>query len=126
MQIVDPYKGAAELAHLWRRHSFAKDPWQLRWKPVCASTEIDLSRWLKENPLNNQSNSPRAIISASQRFGRGQFSRTWIAPKGGVWLSAVLPGDNSLKSNRLFGLAVAVAMAGISGSSKSTACMVFS
>ena len=110
MHIVDRSRGAGGLVHLLRRTPSVKQSWQLRWKPVCASTETDLSRWLQQYPLNNQRSISRAIISASQRFGRGQFSRTWTAPKGGVWLSAALPGDDLLKSQRLFGLAVAVAL----------------
>ena len=109
MQIVDPYKGAAQLAHLWRRNSIAKKPWQLRWKPVCASTEIELSSWLREKPFKGLT--PRAFFAARQTSGKGQYGRHWHSPVGGVWISAAIPISDKTKSPGLLGLAVAVALA---------------
>ena len=82
--------------------------WQLRWKPVCSSTEIELSKWLREKPL--VSHSPRAIISSRQNFGRGQRGKVWVAPVGGVWLSAAFPYFGDRKSVASFGLAVALSL----------------
>ena len=48
MGIVDTFTGAGAIAQKWQSLSLGKRPWQLRWKPVCASTETALSRWLKE------------------------------------------------------------------------------
>ena len=51
MRTVDVSKGAGEVAHYWRMKSVGEIPWELRSKPVCASTEIELSNWLLEKPL---------------------------------------------------------------------------
>ena len=88
-------------------------PWRLRTLPVCASTEIELDRWLQQlapepdDPLPG----PVAVIARRQRFGRGQQGRHWSSPAGGVWLSAALPwpGDPALAAAP--GLAVAVGLA---------------
>ena len=87
MKKVQSFRGAAGVAYKWRVKSFGKRPWNLRWKPVCASTERDLSEWLKEKPL--KSHFPRAVIAARQTAGVGQRGRIWQAPIGGVWISAV-------------------------------------
>ena len=108
MRIVESYSGGAAVAHLLRTHSQFRRPWQLRWKPVCASTENDLSDWLIEKPFNEEL--PRALIAARQTHGIGQRGRTWHAPLGGVWISAAIPLFGQ-KSAGLLGLAVAVAMA---------------
>tara|TARA_Y100001968_G_C19408748_1_gene745160 strand:- start:194 stop:982 length:789 start_codon:yes stop_codon:yes gene_type:complete len=89
--------------------SSARTPWQLRWKPVCASTEIELARWLEEKP--SLANYPRAIIAARQNNGKGQRGRYWESPIGGVWLSASLPCVTENKSAGLLGLAMALSLA---------------
>ncbi len=83
--------------------------WHLRLKRVCASTEIDLSRWLEEKPFFYGIS--RAVLADRQTFGRGQHDRVWESPIGGVWLSAAIPFDIPIKSSGLFGLAVAVSVA---------------
>ena len=90
---------------------FSSDHWDLRWVPVCSSTEILLKQWLVQAQTLQR---PRAVIARRQRRGVGQRGRIWLAPKGGVWLSAALPvsaGDASPTGVGLFGLAVALAMA---------------
>ena len=109
MQIVDSFRGAAHVAHSLRRNSLNKKPWQLRWKPVCASTERELTNWLKEKPLIGSI--PRAFFAARQTHGTGQRGRIWQSPIGGVWISAALPITKDTKSSGLLGLAVAVALA---------------
>ncbi len=106
------YKGAAFVAYYLKKNS-AKKNWQLRWKPVCSSTETDLSKWLdKKSMIDDQ---PRAYIAARQSHGRGQYGRRWDSPAGGVWLSAAMPLECSKNSTNLFGLAVAVAIANTLG-----------
>ncbi len=102
------FKGAAFAAYYLQKKP-AKQNWQLRWKPVCASTETDLSRWLRKEPIVNVY--PRAFLAARQSHGRGQYGRKWDSPLGGVWLSAAMPLKCSKESTNLFGLAVAVALA---------------
>ncbi len=89
-------------------HSSSKS-WRIFLIPICASTEIELSKWIAEKPL--QKNQPIAIFSSCQRFGQGQAGRTWYAPKGGVWVSAAIKREGpSANNSQLYGLAVALAL----------------
>ncbi|AAP99475.1 MULTISPECIES: biotin--[acetyl-CoA-carboxylase] ligase [Prochlorococcus] len=108
MQNSLPWTGAAPITCLIKRSEVLKKSWVLRWKPVCGSTDIELSRWLKQKPLSV--NNPRAFLTGRQSHGRGQRGRIWDSPLGGVWLSAAMTCDVSVKSAGLFGLAVAVAL----------------
>ncbi len=87
--------------------------WRLRSLPVCASTEIELDRWLHrltpdpDDPLPG----PLAVIARRQRFGRGQQGRHWRSLAGGVWLSAALPWSGDPAVAAAPGLAVAVGLA---------------
>jgi BirA family transcriptional regulator, biotin operon repressor / biotin---[acetyl-CoA-carboxylase] ligase len=85
-------------------------PWQLRRLPVCASTELELERWLQRRgggPMAGQP--PLAVIARRQRHGVGQRGRPWQSPAGGVWLSAALPWPE--RSAVALGLAVVVGLA---------------
>tara|TARA_B100001113_G_scaffold314883_1_gene280738 strand:+ start:79 stop:852 length:774 start_codon:yes stop_codon:yes gene_type:complete len=83
--------------------------WRLRLKHICASTEIELSNWIAENPVKK--NQPKAIFSSSQNFGQGQVGRIWHAPKGGIWVSAAIKKEGCCENNsQIFGLAVALAL----------------
>ena len=83
--------------------------WRLILKPICASTEIELSNWIAKKPVKQ--NQPIAIFSSCQRFGQGQAGRIWHAPKGGVWVSAAIKREDSGENNsQLYGLAVALAL----------------
>ncbi len=87
----------------------SRHQWQLRHLAVCASTETELTRWLHNQPwLARQ---PRVVLAHHQRFAHGQYGRTWMAPPGGVWLSAALPWPQGERSTGLFGLTVALAIA---------------
>ena len=83
--------------------------WRLMLKTICASTEIELSKWIAEKPVRK--NQPIAIFSSCQRFGQGQAGRIWHAPKGGVWVSAAIKRECRCENNsQLYGLAVALAL----------------
>ena len=83
--------------------------WRLKWKPICASTEIELSHWIENKPVKK--NQPKAIFASSQKFGKGQLDRNWYSPKGGVWVSAAIKSEEQYEKNyQLFGLAVALAL----------------
>ena len=83
--------------------------WRLILKPICASTEIELSNWIAEKPVKQ--NQLIAVFSSCQRFGQGQAGRIWHAPKGGVWVSAAIKREGSWENNsQLYGLAVALAL----------------
>jgi len=73
--------------------AIASAPWRLRALPVCASTEIELDRWLEQLLPGREDRlpGPLAVIARRQRYGRGQRGRRWCSPAGGVWLSAALP-----------------------------------
>tara|TARA_B100000131_G_C17995139_1_gene564198 strand:+ start:162 stop:920 length:759 start_codon:yes stop_codon:yes gene_type:complete len=103
-----PSTGAALVASALKAHN-SSQAWNIRYKPVCASTEILLSQWLEDKPLINDY--ARVVLAARQRFGKGQYERKWSSPKGGIWLSAALPFSFPVRSSGLFGLAVAVAVA---------------
>ena len=110
MHTFEPWTGAAAVARLWRTQSCgANRPWQLRWQPVCASTELGMSAWLQQQPLS--ANQPRALFADRQTHGRGQLGRIWQAPIGGVWISAAFPWSQANRSAGILGLAVAVALA---------------
>lgn len=91
----------------------AAEHWRLRALPVCASTELELDRWLQRlvpgphDPLPG----PLAVIARRQRFGRGQQGRLWSSPAGGVWLSAALPWPADAAAAAAPGLAAAVGLA---------------
>jgi len=109
MQMLDRRRGSGSIAHFWRSNGcIFSHPWQLKWKPVCGSTELDLSRWLREKPL--LSGCPRAIFSARQKYAFGQRGKPWQSPIGGVWVSAALPWQKSTSTPELLGIAVALAL----------------
>ena len=66
-------------------------PWRLRYLPLCASTELELSRWLKQGD-----EPPLAVVARRQRHGVGQHGRQWQSPAGGLWLSAAIPWQQPL------------------------------
>lgn len=104
-------RGALAQLHYRRVSPVRAEGWQLRWVPVCGSTELLLKQWLLQDPFLQR---PRAVVARHQRRAVGQRGRAWQAPTGGVWLSAALPaasvGPNSPGAG-LFGLAVALALA---------------
>ena len=103
------YRGVARIAKYHRLNDLTSWNWRLVWKPVCSSTETELSFWLKYQPILK--NQPRAIFSSRQIFGQGQHGRSWFSPPGGVWLSAAIRNDGvDEKAKELFGLAVAYAL----------------
>lgn len=85
-------------------------PWRLRRLPVCASTERELERWLLAGGATAVCAGQRlAVVARHQRHGHGQRGRVWLAPPGGVWLSAAMPWP--ARDGAALGLAVAVGVA---------------
>ncbi len=91
-----------------KANALSTSNWHFLWKPVCSSTEIVLSQWIQENPFLQRSSC--AVLTRCQRHGRGQRSRFWQSPPGGVWLSAAMPLFGETKSPGIFGIAVALAL----------------
>ncbi len=108
MHRAKSWRGAAQVAHQWRLNSTGRKPWLMRWKPVCASTEKELSDWLKAKPF--QDDQPRAFFAGRQVFGRGQYGRVWESKLGGVWTSAAIPVSGFNQPFGLFSLAIAVSL----------------
>ena len=104
-------RGGRHLA-LQRRLVAADRPecWDLRWFPVCSSTETVLEEWLRETP-DLQLQRPRAVLARHQRHGIGQRGRVWSAPPGGIWLSAAMPWPEQARGGAgLIGLALALSL----------------
>lgn len=86
--------------------------WRLRALPVCASTELELDRWLAGlGPGPAAAGLPLAVLARRQRFGRGQRGRRWHSPAGGAWISAALPWPADPGRAAAPGLAAAVGLA---------------
>ena len=86
--------------------------WRLRALPVCASSEVELERWLAAPALAclPALATPLAVVARRQRFGRGQRGRVWLSPAGGAWISAALPWPPDPTAAAAPGLAVAVGL----------------
>jgi BirA family biotin operon repressor/biotin-[acetyl-CoA-carboxylase] ligase len=86
----------------------------LRRLPVCASTEIELARWLAVREARGLALPGRsqgfAVLARRQRFGVGQQGRVWHSPAGGLWLSAAFPWSAALSAAPL-ALAASVGLA---------------
>ena len=108
MYINRSWNGAASISHQLNVNYSCKYSWTLRWKPVCASTEIDLTKWLLDIPFSHDK--PRAVFAARQNYGKGQLGRVWESKLGGVWLSSAIPSQNNIKSPQLLGLSIALAL----------------
>ena len=102
-------RGVGLIYRFHKLHHSSTRSWRLMLKPICASTEIELSNWIAEKPVKN--NQPIAVFAYRQRFGRGQTGRIWHSQKGGVWVSAAIKRDGPGEDNsQLYGLAVALAL----------------
>jgi BirA family transcriptional regulator, biotin operon repressor / biotin---[acetyl-CoA-carboxylase] ligase len=89
--------------------------WQLRRLPVCASTELELARWLEARerqgrPLPEGARA-LAVVARRQRFGVGQQGRIWHSPAGGLWLSAALPWPAAPEGTAPLALTAALGLA---------------
>lgn len=91
--------------------------WRLRQLPVCASTEMELARWLaareqRGRPLPQPgSDLALAVLARRQRWGVGQRGRPWQAPPGGLWLSAAIPWPEDPLASAPLALCTALALA---------------
>ena len=104
-----PYRGVGLIYRYHKLNHPSPKSWRLILKPICASTEIELSNWITKKSVKK--NQPIAIFSSCQRFGQGQARRIWHAPKGGVWVSAAIMREGRCENNsQLYGLAVAMAL----------------
>ena len=80
--------------------------WRLQYKIKCKSTENELTNLLRYSEIKR--NQPLAIISGEQCSGFGQNSRTWVSPKGGIWLSAAYPIFSKEFECQIFNLSLGI------------------
>tara|TARA_B100000965_G_C19490370_1_gene712719 strand:- start:157 stop:930 length:774 start_codon:yes stop_codon:yes gene_type:complete len=103
------FRGVGGIYRYQKLGQESKISWDLIWKPICASTEIELSNWISKMPV--EKDQLKAIFASSQKFGQGQRGRYWHSPKGGVWVSAAINREVVNTNNaQLYGLAVALAL----------------
>lgn len=82
--------------------------WKLQYKIKCKSTENELSNWLGYSEIKR--NQPVAIIAREQFSGFGQYSKPWVSPKGGIWLSAAYPIFSKEFTSQIFNLSLGIKM----------------
>jgi BirA family biotin operon repressor/biotin-[acetyl-CoA-carboxylase] ligase len=99
-------KAASIAAALRRLPADQPLAWRLRVLPVCASTELELERWLLAG-----AEPPLALLAHQQRYGHGQQGRVWQSPPGGVWLSAAIPWPEQPAEAASLALSAAVGIA---------------
>ena len=80
--------------------------WRLQYKIKCKSTENELTNWLGYSEIKR--NKPLAIIAREQFSGFGQNSKTWVSPKGGIWLSAAYPIFSKEFTSQIFNLSLGI------------------
>jgi len=80
--------------------------WRIQYKVKCKSTENELTNWLGYSGLKR--NQPLAIIAREQFSGVGQNSKTWVSPKGGIWLSAAYPIFSKEFTSQIFSLSLGI------------------
>ena len=103
------FKGIGGIYRYHKSKHPERRSWRLIWKPICASTEIELTKWIAAKSV--EKDRPKAIFASSQNYGQGQLGRHWHSPRGGVWVSAAINMEDSQKGNfELYGLAVALAI----------------
>ena len=49
------YRGVGLISRYHKLDHSSKRSWQLMLKPICASTEIELTNWIKEKPVKKKS-----------------------------------------------------------------------
>lgn len=110
MHWPEPGSGGGRLMAAYRQLAGpAAEPWLVRRVPVCASTEPLLAGWLQRSAGLER---PLAVVARHQRKATGQRGRVWLAPPGGLWVSAALPWEGRpAASAGLLGLSVVAAMA---------------
>ena len=80
--------------------------WRIHYKIKCKSTENELTNLLGYSEIKR--NQPVAIIAREQLLGVGQNSKTWVSPKGGIWLSAAYPIFSKKFASQIFNLALGI------------------
>jgi len=80
--------------------------WRIHYKIKCKSTENELSNWIRYSEIKR--NQPVVIIAREQVSGFGQNSKTWVSPKGGIWMSAAYPIFSKEFKSQIFNLSLGI------------------
>ena len=97
---------AAKTAFYLKKIQGQYPSWRLQYKIKCKSTENELTNWLGYSEIKR--NQPVAIIAREQSSGFGQNSKTWVSPKGGIWLSAAYPIFSKEFKSQIFNLSLGI------------------
>ena len=103
MKVIGP---AAKIVFYLKKIHGKYPTWKLRYKIKCKNTENELTKLLEYSEI--EKNQPVAIISREQFSGVGQNSKTWVSPKGGIWLSAAYPIFSKQFASQVFNLSLGI------------------
>ena len=103
MKVIGP---AAKTVFYLKKIQGQYPSWRIKYKIKCKSTENELSNWLRYSEIKR--NQPVAIIAREQSSGFGQNSKTWVSPKGGIWLSAAYPIFSKEFTSQIFSLSLGI------------------
>ncbi len=103
MKVIGP---AAKTVFYLKKIQGQYPSWRLHYKIKCKSTENELTKWLRYSEIKR--NQPVAIIAREQSSGFGQNSKTWVSPKGGIWLSAAYPIFSKEFTSQIFNLSLGI------------------
>lgn len=79
-------------------------------KKIYYFDSIDSTQNFATSISKNQNEGGTVVISEIQKAGKGRQGRTWISPKGGIWLSIVLRPSFDVGKVTLMPFAAAVAL----------------
>ena len=103
MKVIGP---AAKTVFYLKKIQGQYPTWRLLYKIKCKSTENELTNLLGYSEIKK--NQPVAIIAREQFSGVGQNSKTWVSPKGGIWLSAAYPIFSKEFAFQIFNLSLGI------------------
>jgi len=88
-------------------------PWDIRLYDQVASTNQTLWQLLQEQEPQQLSQSPIVAIAHEQTQGKGQRSRKWLSPLGGLYLSVAQHLDCPVRNHALLSIATAWGIASV-------------
>ena len=100
------FGSVAKTAYYYKKIQGCCPNWKLKYQLKCVSTEDELTNWLNDYQIKRFK--PIAIVAREQLSGTGQYSRPWLSPKGGIWLSAAYPIFSSEFSCETLSLSFAI------------------
>ncbi len=103
MKVIGP---AAKTVFYLKKIQGQYPTWTLHYKIKCKSTETELTNLLEYSEIKKYQ--PLAIIAREQFSGVGQNSKTWVSPKGGIWLSAAYPIFSKEFASQIFNLSLGI------------------